>query len=312
MSLIQEALKRQQQENDGTAVSSPAAAVPPAVPAKAAPPALRPEKQSTPPPAPQPKQINTSAAAPVSSQVTTASAEQASRTNSQKTDKSKETKSTTGKKTKNNSEEKQTGAFPALIGMILLVIILIAAIGWAVIYGLQYAGIRMPWQPIASEELITSTNSTDNAVSGEVTATVNTQATNMVDASPSIMEAENHSTNSSPADSTLKQSAVAPDIQPDIHPVNSTARTTEAHPTPAPAPVAKVVQPRPKPPVIWPEAKLKGIVGSGRGGAIMLNDMIIGVGEKEKGITVIKIESNGAWLEYKKERRFLKVGKTLE
>jgi cytoskeletal protein RodZ len=192
--------------------------------------------------------------------------------------------------------------------MIMLAVILIAAIGWAVIYGLQYAGIRMPWQSDVNEESISSTNNTDNTASAKVTDST-ARTNNIVDASTAhtATGSVESDTTSSPKNSADKQ------VSLDTSDKKSAPSPTAAIAQPAnskhvPVPRQKVA----KPAIIWPEAKLKGIVGRGKGGAVMLNDMIIGVGEEEKGIKVIKIESNGVWLEYEKERRFLKVGKSLE
>jgi len=55
-----------------------------------------------------------------------------------------------------------------------------------------------------------------------------------------------------------------------------------------------------------------GVVGRNDSGAAMINRQIVDVGSAIEGVTVIGIERNAAWLEYKGDRRLLHVGKSTE
>ena len=113
----------------------------------------------------------------------------------------------------------------------------------------------------------------------------------------------------SPAETPAVKIAAAPAHNPGIR--NNVAVT----PKPAgiqPAPKQAPRRPVPKAPVKWPALKLKGIVGRGNAGSIILNSSIVGVGEDLDGVKIRAITSKGAWLEYRGEKKFLKVGKTIQ
>ena len=55
---------------------------------------------------------------------------------------------------------------------------------------------------------------------------------------------------------------------------------------------------------------LKGIVGKGKSGTAVIDDSVIGVDETVKGVRLVSIEEQGVELEYRGERRFLRVGKS--
>lgn len=63
-----------------------------------------------------------------------------------------------------------------------------------------------------------------------------------------------------------------------------------------------------KPSVAWPSVSLSGLVGKGSNGSAILNNRIIGVGETIEGVKVVSIGRQGVILEYEGETQFLKVG----
>ena len=77
---------------------------------------------------------------------------------------------------------------------------------------------------------------------------------------------------------------------------------------PEPVPVPAVVEE----PVIWPILGVSGLVGKGEQGSVMFGAEIIGVGESIEGVKVISISKQGAELEYRGQRKFVKVGGTTE
>lgn len=64
--------------------------------------------------------------------------------------------------------------------------------------------------------------------------------------------------------------------------------------------------------VEWPLVSLEGMVGKGATGAAIINDTIVGVGESVDGVKLISIDRKGVYLEYGGEQRFLKVGGELQ
>jgi hypothetical protein len=299
MSLIQEALKRQQEETEGQTPQQPPSAPAPEAPAPPPPAPISPvvpiaedapappvpalEKKPIPPPAP--------VAAPVPAPEAARPTEAA--------DAPDEEDTSTARKT-SETKERPPKVLPTLVGVFLLIALLLVAIGWAVIYGLQFIGIQMPWQPAATTETTT--------VVDDATQPQETVAPEVTPATPEP-----------PTEPTPASQEPPPATQEP--PVETTATTTPAEPvegtTPAPAavsdapPPAEPVAPRP-PRVKWPSAKLSGIVGGGRSGAVMINGKIAGINETVDGIRIASIEATGAWLEFGGEKRFLKVGKTLE
>lgn len=331
MSLIQEALKRQQQEEDGTLptkapLSTPAPKTPPApISAPPAPEAPTPVpsltqliEQPTPTPPPsEKKQLTKPAPSVPQPQPVTKVAPAEDKRNNKAPAKNKPAKKI---KVKKSSKKEEPGVLPAIAGMILLVILLLASVGGAVIYGLQHFNVEMPWKTDSStpEELIAETDA-DESTSEPIPVSTGedpkqdntplkqtgeepTQVANLTDPPPKaeVTEPIAEEATKLAAEDTTITTAIAEDKIKVADPV------AVVTPPPAPKP------PAPKPPVTWPPAKLKGVVGSGRGGAAMINNTVAGVNEKVDGILIVSIEAKGAWLEYKKERRFLKVGKSFE
>jgi len=92
-------------------------------------------------------------------------------------------------------------------------------------------------------------------------------------------------------DTDSGNTTVAPQNPPDYG-------TTEAPPDPinaAPLPVE------------WPLLQLTAVVGSGANGSVMINNEILGVGQTIEGAKIVAIGRQGAWLEYKGEKRFVSV-----
>jgi hypothetical protein len=82
--------------------------------------------------------------------------------------------------------------------------------------------------------------------------------------------------------------AIVPPVKPDVPPKTA-------------VPVAE------RNPVKWPRVVLSGTIRSGRFSSAQLNGKIVGVGESTDGITVLGVEYQGALLEFDGEQRFFKV-----
>jgi len=314
MSLIQEALKRQQQEVNGaippkaTVDTAPSAVAPPSAPPA---PQTEPAISATPTP---PNQSSSPSGSPVPS------------VEVQPTADTKDKKISSKKKSKKNTKEKTTGFSPEIPVMIILVTLFLASVAGIITYGIHYFGAKNSSQDPESvpKEEVCTTNSAETVIVAEIDASDTSPAKNtplkpdvavhnQVDDSQKTSqdkpeeeqtgEATDQITKNDSSEITTENSK---DSVPPIEAVESVA-LPEQSPIHAPTP-----KPEPKPPVVWPAVKLEGIVGGGRGGAVMINNSVLGINEKIDGVLVVSIESKGVWLEYEKQRRFLKVGKTLQ
>lgn len=74
------------------------------------------------------------------------------------------------------------------------------------------------------------------------------------------------------------------------------------------------VAPPPKPeaaaPVLWPAIKLTGMVKLGGTAAALINGRVVAPGESIEDVTLISVKKEGALLRYKTEERLLRVGET--
>jgi len=337
MSLIQEALKRQQMEQEGK-LPPPSGATPkpePPPPAlttadddtfilpgatmevqEAAVPAARPalqrsvrpaDPQATPPPASGPETPE-----PERKRISPVTTEGGS------------------------PEEKRTRVFPALAAMIILLLLLTGALVWAIAYGLELAGIRMPWS--ASETTVAEQPSTGAGSAGETPATAAAET-------PAIMPAVSESptparkpTIGSMVRTTVKDATAAAthadvviadaagdNVATAEPPVIAVAEPAAAQPaadkpqappagkTPgSSAAVATAPGTAQSPATItWPDITISGVVGNEQKGAVFVNGKVIGVNESVEGIRILAIKPQGALVEYQGETRLAKVGQPI-
>lgn len=346
MSLIQEALKRQQMEKEGKLPPPPGAAakteppltstvvdgetfiLPGVLPESAAPeepaapakPALKRNARPAPePPAPTPVPTPVPPPAPL--------AEEPERKRVSPTPAGED-----------SSDEKKTRVLPALAAMIILLLLLASAVVWAITYGLEMAGIRMPWskaRPVVAEQPVAEQPTAEPAgaegtsevkvaekpaekpaddkagdavikpakkttLGSVVRQTVKDANTAVGDANVVIADAVGEK----PAESKAPVKAV-PVAEP-----KSAAPATVAE-TPA---LTAVAAPEVVPPPVsikWPDLTISGVVGKEQKGAVFVNDKVIGVNETVEGIRVVAIKPQGALLEYQGETRLAKVGQPL-
>ena len=123
------------------------------------------------------------------------------------------------------------------------------------------------------------------------------------------------------------------DVKPQAEPVVVTAakqpkQTAGTEPAAKPLEQATTVQPTPKPavqvstsepqkpqgppPVEWPSVTLAGFVGAGNDGTAILNGEFIGVGETIAGVKLVGFYQKSVKLSYKGETQTLKMGQTTE
>jgi len=62
----------------------------------------------------------------------------------------------------------------------------------------------------------------------------------------------------------------------------------------------------------WPYLIVTGIVGQGKKGSVVINNKVIGVGDTVDGARIVSIGNKGVNLEYRGEKRFVKVGESTD
>lgn len=343
MSLIQEALKRQQMEQEGklppsadgdanaspplqsTAVDGETFILPGVMPDAAAteepqapvkPSLKRSSAPSTPPAAPEPP------AAPAAPEPSEPEPEP-------EPDRKRISPTPHGE---DGSDEKQTRVLPALAAVIILLLLLAGAIVWAVIYGLDLAGIQVPWSkddPAVAEQPVAETPATDAAdAAGAAGVSVvemptETPADDTADADvakparkPTIGSVVRQAVKDASADAgeanvVIADVASGTDAEPE-KPVTPDAEpppvTDAAADQPATAVATTPAAAVPPEPIKWPDITISGVVGKEQKGAVFVNGKVIGVNETVEGIRIVAIKSQGAVLEYQGETRLAKVG----
>lgn len=127
---------------------------------------------------------------------------------------------------------------------------------------------------------------------------------------------EQHSETASPAEldpppgtaivSTPDQPAVEPPDAARPDPPDAQPGVVAETPGPPAQPVGRRAD------IIWPRLSLSGLVGGKRGGAAIINNQVIGIGEAIEGAVVTDLTKKGATLEYQGESLFLHVGGVIE
>jgi hypothetical protein len=286
MSLIQEALKRQQAETEGTlppetSTPTPAVITPAEIPNYPITPTV--EEIAPPPP-------SESEPLPVSKPETPVQTQPAKHSKPPDAPASESKVAATVE-----SEPKPKSALPSILGVILLVLLLIGAIMWAIMYGLNMVSTN-PKQ-VTTDPANSSVKYID-------------PATTPIDTEPEPVGPTTAETGPDASD-PKESSNPAPTEAPETVKAAGTEAPPET-PTKEAPPIAELVVHTPQPKVQWPAVKLSGVMGGGQRGSAIINGKVIGINESVDGIRVLKIEPKGVMLEYQQEQRFLKVGKTLE
>lgn len=180
--------------------------------------------------------------------------------------------------------EHGTRAWPILLGILAVILIIVGGFTWGGIYAYQR------WKSLAGpleqhqEKVIPEP---DLAVSSEQVS---------ASGEPGVAEPVAELTERESEDFAAEAG------EPEV---------AQIEPPPATVTVAgdKVMAPATiKPAVNWPVLMLSGVVGKGAKGAAFINGEIVDVNESIEGVKVIAIGNQGVKLQYKGEIQFLKVG----
>lgn len=314
MSLIQEALKRQQMELDGT--------VPPPAGTTAASSTEAPEPTISAAP-------GASVAPPPEKALGRPALQRTQKQESQETVASTpppESRRVTPSAAESDDEGgNKTRVIPVLALVVLVLILLVGGVSWALMYGLELAGIKMPWADRApvSEEASTT-------LAAAVPEKTDTTTAPKVEAPVAVTSAE--PAKEPPAKTTIgsKVRAVVSEANAASHqtdevitgaadatPAADVAKEEPAGPavkSPAVKEAAAVAVAEPPvvhEPVIWPDLTVTGVVGKELKGAAFINGKVVGVNEVIQEVRVIAIKQQGALLEYKGETLLAKVGQPI-
>jgi len=228
-------------------------------------------------------------------------------------------------------DRKKTRVLPALVAIVIFLVILTGALLWAVSFGLELAGIRMPWsaeKPVVTESLADA-QPVDTAQPPADTADVNVagttaKATDKTDDAaattrkPTIGSVVRQTVNAANAATKYTDETTAElandgkaSGEPEV-PVK-TATPAVVEPTPPvtvaveDAPPSETTVPAPAP-IRWPDITITGVVGRDQKGAAFVNGKVYGVNETVDGVRILSIKPQGVLLEYQGETRLAKIG----
>jgi len=305
MSLIQEALRRQQMEQEGKVPEPPPSSPPP--PPPFAPPPVQPSS----PTAPQKRNESTHESAP----------KPALRNREEHPPVAEpEIRRVSPSSSKDSAEEHKHRVLPALAAVLVVLILLAGAAIWALKAGLELAGIRTPWM---SRETVVTTTAVPAPPPNAAVSTPGS-GTPPVPSEVASQPSRPRSTIGSLVKTAVKDaSAVAAGTDSVIEeiatPAETTASTTEetaiatAQPAKASTSTAEIaISPTvATPQQVWPNLTISGVVGNDQKGAVFINGKVVGVNESVQGVRVISIRTQGAMLEYNGETRLVKVGQSV-
>jgi hypothetical protein len=316
MSLIQEALRRQQAEQQtGNAGAKSAPAIPPpsnppepaGSASEAKPPlrklsmasrnaAVKPATSEETPPAEKPRE---EPAEPEFVDTPPADAPEPS------TDETSESESTPEDEIEptvvRTSTERKHHVLLPLIGALLVLTLLIGLVAWAIQFGMHL---------LSERAADTSGTGMHDSVkeSGTIDPTADPASI------PETLTTTDPSTAYplSPAgvEPVTNAKITTPEIRETMQPVHAPNPVVIAVTEPA-APPPVTPPPPPRPRVIWPDLHVSGFVGDGRSGSAIINGKVIGLNEAVEGATVREFGRGYVTLEYQGETRQFSVGRPL-
>jgi len=115
----------------------------------------------------------------------------------------------------------------------------------------------------------------------------------------------------------VKETVVEPVIEKEVAPVAEIEKedvVLEETPLPIKSETKPPVKTKPMDGDKWPVLELTGVLTKARqeDSAAMINSEIIFVGEQFMGIEILEVNSTGVLMEYKGNKRFLRVGRTMQ
>ncbi len=240
----------------------------------------------------------------------------------------------------NPGNEKPQRIWPALLTTLLVLTLLLGAVIWAVIIGLDWAGIKTPWQsePVSESTELPAIQESPTVTSADIPAPISPAtdakpfmvATEPVSpkettapsgplvtqAVPPIKEGVSQQTESKPFERSLVDSevkavgATPPSVTeertpPIAKPIAESETTVPETIEPQEVPHVDATAPAPR---TWPDLIISGVVGNNHKGAAFINGKVVGVNESILKVKVLGIQSQSVLLEYEGETRLIKVG----
>ncbi len=289
MSLIQEALRRQQEEMQAAKNNTPA------TDATGEPGQKSPEEPKTVATPPIPKEAEPEPKDAVETQVsdetfilpTTAEPSAEPEEEDEPSEDAAPTDEAPEPPLRRTSAEREHRVLGPLVGMLVVIVLLAGVVGWAIRWGYRALATddTQPEQGTVAEPTPAEPESTPAVVD------VETDETTITETEPDTDEA------------VADVAVVEPDTQT---PTDTSDPVTPDTPE---EDIAVTEQPTPAPSVIWPELHISGIMGTGDSGSAIINGKVVGPDEKVGDVTVRDFGRGFVVLEYQGETRRFSVGR---
>ncbi len=280
MSLIQEALRRQQKEQQAAQSNAPATAGTEDLPQKDAGTPI-----ATPPPGPTETKTKNVEETQVSDETfilpTSAEPSPEPEEKEEPSEDAPPADETPEPPLRRTASERKHRILAPLAGMLIVIALLAGVVGWSIRWG--YRVLTTPDTPPEQETIVESAPVDVDVHVDETTITPTKPDTDADGLDAGFTE-------SAAQVPTETVSPVTPDASADDDSV-----TTPAVPSPS---------------VIWPELHISGIMGTGDSGSAIINGTVVGLGEKVGDVTVREFERGFVVLEYQGETRRFSVGRS--
>lgn len=203
------------------------------------------------------------------------------------------------------SSEREHRVLGPLMGMLLVIVLLGGLVAWAALWG--YRVLTASDAPPALDTVVTTVpepapdpvvEAPPSTLPEPEIAEVAVQETTEAPDEPVMVEVE--------ITEPLTEDLVAQPVEPLIPEIpDATVALQDAPRTVVPPP-----PPPPPPPIIWPELHISGVMGSGESGSAIINGNVIGLHENIGDVTVRGFGRGFVVLEYQGETRRFSVGRS--
>lgn len=223
------------------------------------------------------------------------------------------------------SSPKEQKVVGSLFGAIIILVILLGFVGWAALYGYRMLTAEKPDTEGEPAEVAEAqprpvdTISTADPASGEPEDLESNGAIASEPEPVAVVQdtiattPEDEGSTTASEDAVMETGASVEDATPEPPAVTATTKPEDPQNTAAkPAdPAVEVATPisAPADPIIWPQVHVAGVIGAGENGSAIINGEVIGKNEMVNEITVREFGKGFVLLEYQGETRKFSVGR---
>jgi hypothetical protein len=221
------------------------------------------------------------------------------------------------------TSEKDTKVVGPLLTAVIILILLLGIVAWAIVYGYRMFTAEKPAddpievanvqpQPEDAAPAVPPTSDEPEDQGEDSTATTKPRPAEVTPTPPEDVP-ENGDTVAGGNDTSTLPPA---EDQPAVATVaDNNANTTVAPPVTPPGPQSttpeQTAPPPPVEPIIWPQVVVSGVIGAGDSGSAIINGEVIGKNETVDEVTVREFGKGFVLLEYQGETRKFSVGRPL-